>query len=149
MTFNTAIEKDGSIRYNRRLVTERYLRTWFLIDLIAALPYGYIFTEDHNYSASLRKSVKLLRLIRLLRLLRISRIVRRIQNAIFIRSTLSSLMKYCLMVVFINHWFSCTFHAIGASDIERSWIKTMGLEEPYANKWDRYVASLYVSVQTL
>ncbi|EGZ21036.1 hypothetical protein PHYSODRAFT_493261 [Phytophthora sojae] len=149
LTFNTAIEKDGSIRYNRRLVTERYLRTWFLIDLIAALPYGYIFTEDHNYSASLRKSVKLLRLIRLLRLLRISRIVRRIQNAIFIRSTLSSLMKYCLMVVFINHWFSCTFHAIGASDIERSWIKTMGLEEPYANKWDRYVASLYVSVQTL
>ncbi|KAE9015954.1 hypothetical protein PR001_g13936 [Phytophthora rubi] len=149
LTFNTAIEKDGSIRYNRQLVTERYLRTWFIVDLTAALPYGYIFTENGNYSAKLRKSIKLLRLIRLLRLLRISRIVRRIQNAVFIRSTLSSLMKYCLMVIFINHWFSCTFHAIGDSDIEHSWIKVQGLEEPNANKWDRYVAALYVSVQTL
>ncbi|KAG6590927.1 putative potassium/sodium hyperpolarization-activated cyclic nucleotide-gated channel [Phytophthora cinnamomi] len=147
LTFNTAIEKDGSIRYNRRLVAERYLRSWFVIDLIAALPYGYIFTENGNYSARLRKSIKLLRLIRLLRLLRISRILRRIQNAVFIRSTLSSLMKYCLMVVFINHWFSCTFHAIGTSDIEHSWIEAAGLED--ASIWDRYVAALYVSVQTL
>jgi hypothetical protein len=149
LTFNTAVEKDGSIRYNRRLVAERYLRAWFAVDLIAALPYGYIFTEDGNYSSTLRKSVKLLRLVRLLRLLRISRILRRIQNAVFIRSTLSSLLKYCLMVIFINHWFSCTFHAIGASNIERSWIRVQGLEEPNASKWDRYVAALYVAVQTL
>ncbi|KAG7379157.1 hypothetical protein PHYPSEUDO_008933 [Phytophthora pseudosyringae] len=149
LTFNTAVEKEGSIRYNRRLVAEGYLKTWFIVDLIAALPYGFIFTEDGNYSATLRKSVKLLRLIRLLRLLRISRIIRRIQNAIFIRSTLSSLMKYCLMVIFINHWFSCTFHAIGSSNIEHSWIRVQELEEPKANKWDRYVAALYVSVQTL
>ncbi|ETI56281.1 hypothetical protein L917_01020 [Phytophthora nicotianae] len=149
LTFNTAVEKDGSIRYNRRLVAETYLKTWFAVDLIAALPYGYIFTEDGHYSATLRKSVKLLRLIRLLRLLRISRILRRIQNAVFIRSTLSSLMKYCLMVIFINHWFSCIFHAIGSSDIEESWIRAQGLEEPNANKWDRYVAALYFSVQTL
>ncbi|KAF4036435.1 Cyclic nucleotide-binding domain [Phytophthora infestans] len=149
LTFNTAIEKEGSIRYNRRLVAETYLKSWFLVDLIAALPYGYIFTEDGHYSATLRKSVKLLRLIRLLRLLRISRILRRIQNAVFIRSTLSSLMKYCLMVIFINHWFSCIFHAIGSSNIEESWIRAQGLEEPDANKWDRYVAALYFSVQTL
>lgn len=149
LTFNTAIEKDGSIRHNRRLVAEKYFKTWFIIDLIAALPYGYIFSDNGNYSATLRKSVKLLRLVRLLRLLRISRILRRIQNAIFIRSTLSSLMKYCLMVIFINHWFSCTFHAIGSSNIEHSWIRTQELEEPKATKWDRYVAALYVSVQTL
>ncbi|KAL3668555.1 hypothetical protein V7S43_006638 [Phytophthora oleae] len=149
LTFNTAVEKEGSIRYNRRLVAEKYLKTWFAIDLVAALPYGYIFSDSGNYSATLRKSVKLLRLVRLLRLLRISRILRRIQNAIFIRSTLSSLMKYCLMVIFINHWFSCTFHAIGASNIDNSWIRTQRLEEPTADKWDRYVAALYFSVQTL
>lgn len=149
LTFNTAVEKDGSIRYNRRLAAERYIRTWFIVDLIAAFPFSYIFAESRNYSAVVRKSVKLLRLIRLLRLLRISRILRRIQNAIFIRSTLSSLMKYCLMVVFISHWFSCSFHAIGQSNIEHSWIRAQGLDEPWANKWDRYIAALYVSVQTL
>ncbi|RLN88519.1 hypothetical protein BBJ28_00011306, partial [Nothophytophthora sp. Chile5] len=149
ITFNTAVDRDGSIRYDRQLAASRYLRSWFAVDMIAALPYGYIFTESSNYSTSLRKSVKLLRLIRLLRLLRISRIMRRIQNAIFIRSTLSSLMKYCLMVVFISHWFSCTFHAIGAMDIEHSWITAQGLEAPKASKWDRYVAALYFSVQTL
>ncbi|KAG2526558.1 hypothetical protein BBO99_00002956 [Phytophthora kernoviae] len=146
LTFNTAIEKDGSIRYNRHLAAERYVRTWFIVDVIAAMPYSYMIPEGN---ASLRKSVKLLRLIRLLRLLRISRILRRIQNAIFIRSTLSSLMKYCLMVLFISHWFSCSFHAIASSDIDHSWIKAQGLEEPRAGKWDRYIAALYVSVQTL
>ncbi|KAG7400295.1 hypothetical protein PHYBOEH_006235 [Phytophthora boehmeriae] len=146
LTFNTAVEKDGSISYSRRLAAERYVRTWFAVDLIAAMPYKYMVPESNAY---LRRSVKLLRLVRLLRLLRISRILRRIQNAIFIRSTLSSLMKYCLMVLFISHWFSCCFHAIGSADIERSWIKRYGLDEPYAGKWDRYIAALYVSVQTL
>lgn len=148
VTLNTAVDREGSIRYDRKLAAVSYLKSWFFIDLTAALPYGYMFSASTS-SSKLRRSIKLLRLVRLLRLFRISRILRRIQNAIFIRSTLSSLLKYCLMVMLVSHWFSCAFHAIGDADDSDSWITEQRLQDPYANKWDRYVAALYFAVQTL
>lgn len=160
MTFNTAVDVDGSIRYDRRLAATLYLNSWFTVDIVAALPYAYMVPHSSTVSTSsssaaddagsLVKSLRLLRLVRLLRLFRISRILRRIQNAVFIRSTLSSLLKYCMLVMFVSHWFSCVFHGIGAAhDDGANWISAQGLDEPNANKWDRYVCALYFAVQTL
>ncbi|TYZ60628.1 hypothetical protein PybrP1_004885 [[Pythium] brassicae (nom. inval.)] len=156
MTFNTAVDVDGSIRYDRRLAATLYLNSWFAVDVIAALPYAYMVSQSSATSSaaedtgSLVKLLKLLRLVRLLRLFRISRILRRIQNAVFIRSTLSSLLKYCMLVTFVSHWFSCVFHGIGAAhDGGANWISAQGLDEPSAGKWDRYVCALYFAVQTL
>jgi hypothetical protein len=151
VTFNTAVDREGTIRYDRTLAASTYLRSWFLIDLTAALPYTLIF-QDTDASALFKRAVKLLRLIRLLRLLRVSRILHRIQNTIFIRSTLSALIKYLLMVLLLSHWFSCAFHAIGAAHQAAgnpNWIADQKLEDPIATKWDRYVAALYFAFQTL
>lgn len=151
VTFNTAVDREGSIRYDRTIAAATYLRGWFAVDLTAALPYSLIF-ENTDASASLKRSVKLLRLIRLLRLLRVSRILRRIQNTVFIRSTLSALLKYLLMVLLLSHWFSCAFHAIGAAHQaagDPNWISDQKLQDPIATKWDRYVAALYFAFQTL
>ncbi|KAF1331641.1 26s protease regulatory subunit 6a, partial [Globisporangium splendens] len=115
MTFNTAVDVDGSIRYNRRLAATNYSNSWFIVDVIVALPYGAMFPVDDSSNSSLYKFLKLLRLIRLLRFFRISRILRRIQNTLFIRSTLGSLLKYCMLVTFVSHWFSCIFHDIATS----------------------------------
>ncbi|TMW57201.1 hypothetical protein Poli38472_003126 [Pythium oligandrum] len=151
ITFNTAIELDGSIRYDRKLVAKSYVQSWFLIDLVAALPYGDIVphSSDSETDASVRRTLKLLRLVRLLRLFRISRILRRIQSAIFIRSTLAALLRYCLIVMFISHWFSCIFHAIASNSTGLNWIVVNKLQDPYGTKWDRYVAALYFAVMTL
>uniref|UniRef100_K3WL47 Cyclic nucleotide-binding domain-containing protein n=1 Tax=Globisporangium ultimum (strain ATCC 200006 / CBS 805.95 / DAOM BR144) TaxID=431595 RepID=K3WL47_GLOUD len=151
MTFNTAVDVDGSIRYNRRLAAINYINSWFVVDVIAALPYGFMFpVDDDSSNSSLYKFLKLLRLIRLLRLFRISRILRRIQNAIFIRSTLSSLLKYCMLVTFVSHWFSCIFHGIATSQGDGpNWVSVQHLDNANATKWDRYVGALYFAVQTL
>lgn len=155
MAFNTAVDVDGTIRYDRRLAATIYLNSWFTVDVVAALPYGYMVphstaSSSGDSAGSLVKSLKLLRLVRLLRLFRISRILRRIQNAVFIRSTLSSLLKYCMLVMFVSHWFSCVFHGIGsAHDSGANWISAQSLDEPNAGKWDRYVCALYFAVQTL
>lgn len=153
MTFNTAVDVDGSIRYDRRLAATNYLNSWFAVDLVAALPYAYMVpssASNATKTASLVKSLKLLRLVRLLRLFRISRILRRIQNAVFIRSTLSSLIKYCMLVTFVSHWFSCVFHGIGVShESGANWISAQAFGDLETTKWDRYVAALYFAVQTL
>ncbi|KAJ0398966.1 hypothetical protein P43SY_008192 [Pythium insidiosum] len=153
VTFNTAIELDGSIRFSRRVAAKTYVTSWFIIDLVAALPYDYILPPDDtissNVGVNVRRSLKLLRLIRLLRLFRVSRIFQRIQSAIFIRSTLTALVKYLLMVMFVSHWFSCAFHAIGSASRGHNWIVANGLNDPLAGHWDRYVAALYFAVMTL
>lgn len=149
VTFNTAIEHDGSIQYSRRLAAKAYIRTWFLIDLIASIPVE-LAAPDNAFSESTFRRLKLLRLIRLLRLLRISRIARRIQNTVFIRSTMGALLKYCLMVMFVAHWFSCIFHTIAMNHSSGiNWVKVANLQDPIGNKWDRYVAALYFAVMTL
>lgn len=44
LCFNTAYQRhsDGKMEWSRRLVTRHYLKTWFLIDLVASLPINYI-----------------------------------------------------------------------------------------------------------
>lgn len=142
---------DGSVKYSRRLAATTYLTSWFLIDLIAALPYAYLVPSSHGSSqVSLQKILKLLRLIRLLRMFRVSRIFRRISNTVFIRSTMSSLMKYCLIVVLISHWFGCIFHAITLGNKDgKNWVTVQKLQDPYGDKWDRYVAAIYFAVMTV
>jgi hypothetical protein len=152
VTFNTAVEVDGSVQYSRRAAARAYLSGWFIVDVVAAIPYDDIIQSGSSSSSnsSLRHSLKLLRLVRLLRLFRISRIFRRIQNAIFIRSTLTALFKYVLMVVFVSHWFSCIFHAIAATKASPvNWITVNKLQDPVGTKWDRYAAALYFAVMTL
>ncbi|GLD96303.1 hypothetical protein PINS_up004986 [Pythium insidiosum] len=53
------------------------------------------------------------------------------------------------MVMFVSHWFSCAFHAIGNASHGRNWIVVNELNDPLATHWDRYVAALYFAVMTL
>jgi hyperpolarization activated cyclic nucleotide-gated potassium channel 2 len=155
--FNTALEKDGRIKSDRKLVTKSYLRSWFLLDLIATIPYGDFFFPHTNHTlvsnenTRLKHGLKLLRLIRLIRLFRVSRLFQRIQNTVFIRSTVTALMKYLLIVMFVAHWCGCLFHVIAsASTYEKNWIKEQHLtEEDGADNIDRYVAALYFAITTL
>lgn len=63
---------------------------------------------------------------------------------------MSSLMKYCLIVVLISHWFGCIFHAITLGNTDgNNWVTVQKLQDPYGNKWDRYVAAIYFAVMTV
>ncbi len=43
VTFNTGFYKKGYLVMKRREIVINYLKTWFLIDLIASFPYTWFF----------------------------------------------------------------------------------------------------------
>ena len=66
-------------RENRkRVIARNYLRGWFIIDIIAILPYSYIelaYQEEAEASGSANQLFKALRLIRLAKLLRLTKML--------------------------------------------------------------------------
>eukprot|EP00079_Xenopus_tropicalis_P033397 XP_017947168.1 PREDICTED: potassium voltage-gated channel subfamily H member 3 isoform X2 [Xenopus tropicalis] len=105
----TFVSQSGKVVFTPRLIVHHYLRTWFLLDLLAALPVDLLYSFNVNvyFGAHLLKTVRLLRLLRLLpRLDHYSRY--------------SAVVLSLLMVVFalLAHWVACIWYFIGQKEIE-------------------------------
>lgn len=48
VNFNTGYYKKGNLIMERRMIIFTYMRTWFLIDLIASIPYSWFLGEDDS-----------------------------------------------------------------------------------------------------
>ena len=91
LNFRTGIvvEEGAEILLAPRAIRTRYLRTWFLVDLISSIPVDYIFlvveleprldTEVYKTARALR-IVRFTKILSLLRLLRLSRLIRYIHQ---------------------------------------------------------------------
>lgn len=47
LNFATGYYKKGNVIMKRGPIARHYLRTWFVIDLLATLPYGWCFKEKN------------------------------------------------------------------------------------------------------
>ncbi|MEE6471373.1 hypothetical protein FKM82_009255 [Ascaphus truei] len=128
----TFVSQSGQVVFSPRLIFLHYIRTWFLLDLLAALPVDLLYSFKVNvyFGAHLLKTVRLLRLLRLLP--RLDRY-----------SQYSAVVLSLLMVVFalLAHWVACIWYFIGQQEIENSqsevpeigWLQELArrLETPY------------------
>ncbi|MEE6471375.1 hypothetical protein FKM82_009255 [Ascaphus truei] len=107
----TFVSQSGQVVFSPRLIFLHYIRTWFLLDLLAALPVDLLYSFKVNvyFGAHLLKTVRLLRLLRLLP--RLDRY-----------SQYSAVVLSLLMVVFalLAHWVACIWYFIGQQEIENS-----------------------------
>nr|XP_026692280.1 potassium/sodium hyperpolarization-activated cyclic nucleotide-gated channel 3-like isoform X2 [Ciona intestinalis] len=122
MNFHTGIiveYGDGDVVLDLPTIRSRYLRSWFVIDLISTLPVDYLLqlTSGSSASASASRAMKLVRfakIISLLRLLRISRLIRYVHQWEHIVGMQYDLAVaavrifnlVCLMLL-IGHWNGC------------------------------------------
>ncbi|OCT95652.1 potassium voltage-gated channel subfamily H member 3 [Xenopus laevis] len=128
----TFVSQSGKVVFSPRLIVYHYFRTWFLLDLLAALPVDLLYSFNVNvyFGAHLLKTVRLLRLLRLLpRLDHYSRY--------------SAVVLSLLMVVFalLAHWVACIWYFIGQKEVESNqsevpeigWLQELArrLETPY------------------
>ncbi|XP_068123763.1 potassium voltage-gated channel subfamily H member 3 isoform X2 [Hyperolius riggenbachi] len=128
----TFVSQSGKVVFSSRLIFIHYIRTWFLLDLLAALPVDLLYSFKVNiyFGAHLLKTVRLLRLLRLLP--RLDRY-----------SQYSAVVLSLLMVVFalLAHWVACIWYFIGQQEIESNqsevpeigWLQELAqrLETPY------------------
>ncbi|XP_075164882.1 potassium voltage-gated channel seizure isoform X2 [Haematobia irritans] len=137
-------------------IAVHYLSGWFLIDLVAAIPFDLLLVgSDTDETTTL---IGLLKTARLLRLVRVARKIDRY-------SEYGAAVLVLLMATFvlIAHWLACIWYAIG--NAERimltkniGWLHTLGndIDEPYfENKTggpsikSRYITALYFTFTSL
>ncbi len=133
INFYTAIPGRGRLIYDRRIIAEKYLKSWFVIDVLAAFPVplaGVLFP-----SAGMLKLFRVLRLNRLLKLMRISRSLKRLSGP----RTNPAIFRLVLLVF----WIMMAAHTIACG-----WIMMTGNPDgltPFA----LYIRAFYWTTTTL
>ncbi|XP_029022928.1 potassium voltage-gated channel subfamily H member 8 isoform X2 [Betta splendens] len=157
----TYVSKSGQVIFDARQICFHYLTTWFIIDLVAALPFDLLYA----FKVSVVSVVHLLKTVRLLRLLRLlQKMDRYSQHSTVVLTLLMS------MFALLAHWMACIWYIIGKMEMEANaynwdigWLHELGkrLESPYfglgggngtsSNLSIRsmYIASLYFTLSSL
>jgi hypothetical protein len=78
--FSAYQKKDGTYEYGIKKIALNYLSGFFIIDLIATLPYQYMISTK-NSENNLKSEASLLRITRLYRIVRLAKIIRIIKIA--------------------------------------------------------------------
>ncbi|XP_061885257.1 potassium voltage-gated channel subfamily H member 8 [Entelurus aequoreus] len=157
----TYVSKSGQVIFDARQICIHYLTTWFIIDLVAALPFDLLYA----FKVSVVSVVHLLKTVRLLRLLRLLQKMDRYSHHSTVVLTL--LMS---MFALLAHWMACIWYIIGKMEMEANaynwdigWLHELAkrLESPYfaignvnstasgPSIRSIYVASLYFTLSSL
>nr|XP_020460976.1 potassium voltage-gated channel subfamily H member 4-like isoform X2 [Monopterus albus] len=151
----TYVNKSGQVVYEPRSICIHYATTWFVVDLVAVLPFDLLYALNIPVTSY----VHLLKTIRLLRLLRLLQKLDRYSQYTAVVLTL-------LMSVFalLAHWMACIWYMIGRSDMESDrtwnigWLHELGKRQdtPYINSTlggpslhSSYIAALYFTLSSL
>ncbi|XP_030630554.1 potassium voltage-gated channel subfamily H member 2a [Chanos chanos] len=134
-------------------IAVHYFKGWFLIDMVAAIPFDLLIYRSGEETTTL---IGLLKTARLLRLVRVARKLDRY-------SEYGAAVLFLLMCTFalIAHWLACIWYAIG--NVERNgdskigWLDSLGeqLGKPYNGSdsgpsiKDKYVTALYFTFSSL
>ncbi|XP_060563287.1 potassium voltage-gated channel subfamily H member 7-like [Ruditapes philippinarum] len=157
INFRTTYLHNGEVVTNQKKIAINYVKGWFVIDTIAAVPFDLLLfgsgTSDTMTIAGILKTARLLRLLR---------VIRRIEQF----AEYGAAVLLLLMVTFslVGHWLACVFYAIAYwerphLDNAIGWLDTLAnsINEPYvANVTDSgpsiktyYITALYFTFTSL
>ncbi|XP_041470932.1 potassium voltage-gated channel unc-103-like [Lytechinus variegatus] len=157
INFRTTFLDDslGEVVSNPAKIAKHYLKGWFVIDVLAAIPFDLLLFSV----AADEKTTSAMSLLKTARLLRLLRVARRLdQYSQFAPAVVCLLM--CAFTL-VSHWMACIWYAIGEQqrpEIQYGWLDMLAqdLFTPYTNAStggpslkDKYVSSLYFTLTTL
>ncbi|CAF3405698.1 unnamed protein product [Rotaria sp. Silwood1] len=126
--------KSGEVISDPKRIRKTYLKSWFVIDLLACLPYDVFnaFQEAEERYGSIFSALKVLRLLRL------GRVFRKLDN--YLEYGAAVLLLLICVFVLVAHWFACVWYTIGFREgrggpgkrMEYSWLVKMDRELHYA-----------------
>ncbi|XP_061413462.1 potassium voltage-gated channel subfamily H member 2-like isoform X1 [Lethenteron reissneri] len=158
----TYINKNEEVVSHPGKIAIHYFKGWFLIDMVAAIPFDLLIFGSGSGSGETTTLIGLLKTARLLRLVRVARKLDRY-------SEYGAAVLVLLMCTFalIAHWLACIWYAIG--NMERpvdslakdriGWLDQLGgqIGKPYNDSdtssgpsiKDKYVTALYFTFSSL
>jgi CRP-like cAMP-binding protein len=156
INFNTAFfdEREERIVEDRRRIALRYLKGWFVIDLLSTVPFDRIFALFGG-GAGLR-SLKLIRVLRLVRLLKLAKLFKLGKFATFMEDlnlnpAILRLLKMLCQIVFIAHLLSCFWYFLASYDKHGAgtWTERTARDPAHANLSTQYLVSFYWVIATM
>ncbi|XP_075985214.1 potassium voltage-gated channel unc-103-like isoform X5 [Anticarsia gemmatalis] len=150
----TYVNAADEVESDPAKIAMHYLRGWFLIDLVAAIPFDLLlFGTDTDETTTL---IGLLKTARLLRLVRVARKIDRY-------SEYGTAVLLLLMATFvlIAHWLACLWYAIGSWERPQlhapiGWLDALAndVQATYDNSTgpsmrSRYITALYFTCTSL
>ncbi|GIL77636.1 hypothetical protein Vretimale_6799 [Volvox reticuliferus] len=135
LNFFTAYEQPvtGELITNHRKIALRYLRTWFVIDLLATFPSDYVvrgiegtwtcsvlnncdLVVHNDSAASLVVMLRLLRFFRILwifknfNVLSVSTVLGRLQDEFYAARWVISMLELLIVLIYLGHLSGCFFY---------------------------------------
>ncbi|XP_075683334.1 voltage-gated delayed rectifier potassium channel KCNH8 isoform X3 [Rhinoderma darwinii] len=133
----TYVSKSGQVIFKARSICIHYVTTWFVIDLIAALPFDLLYA----FNVTVVSLVHLLKTIRLLRLLRLlQKLDRYSQHSTIVLTLLMS------MFALLAHWMACIWYVIGKMEMEENNPLTWDIEE--TNKSGKWIVTVSNTIES-
>ena len=156
--FNRAyVDKNDKLVVNRKKIAINYLKSWFIVDFLAAFP----FILFRNPDGSLRIKFKSDALFSLFPLFRLLKILKIIAYVFHLTKNSNSLRNYSAqlkhkkrqfvltitMVILYCHFFTCMFYTLPFYLSETNWVRTRGLEN--RTLFEKYLFSLHFTIETV
>ncbi|KAL1122122.1 hypothetical protein AAG570_003528 [Ranatra chinensis] len=112
----TYVNKNDEVVSHPGKIAVHYLRGWFLIDLVAAIPFDLLLfgSDTDELGLDTDETTTLIGLLKTARLLRLVRVARKIDRY----SEYGAAVLLLLMATFalIAHWLACIWYAIGNAE---------------------------------
>ncbi len=109
--FHTGFLRRQELVTDRREIAQRYIRGWFILDLIATLPFSWVFTASRF--ASLNRIFRFFRLARLFKLFGSSKILNRANKLSFVNPAFMRLFLLVFWILVAAHLIACGWIFIG------------------------------------
>lgn len=151
--------KSGQQIVDLKLIAMKYIKGWFLLDLLAVLPvqlFEAIMNGGQSFKlARLARIPRLYRLIRILRMVKMFRIFRKqsifkdILNSMDMHSGLIRMLKVIIFTGFLVHIMSCFWFMAATleENLYDTWVGHRGIVD--RTTYYQYLNSLYWVFQTL
>ncbi|XP_043270708.1 potassium voltage-gated channel subfamily H member 8 isoform X3 [Venturia canescens] len=156
----TYVSRKGKLVIKGKSIAINYVKTWFFVDLLAALPFDLLYASD-VYSGE-ESGHSHIHLVKLTRLLRLARLLQKMDRY----SQYSAMILTLLMLSFtlVAHWLACVWYVIAEKerirndkdwdlDFEIGWIHTLAdrLKIPVQNvtHTESYITALYFTCSSL
>jgi hypothetical protein len=161
--FFTGFAVTGKVVMDPRRIVYTYVKSWFLLDVVASVPFDVIAAQYAGNQAAFRSTkfvriMKLVRLVKLFRMLRINRILSRLERKMSIKYGLWQVIKFVCVVLCLAHWQACSWYLMhileNKGDGGATWVEllarnteTSPLDE--LGRWAQYVACIYWAITTM
>jgi len=105
----TYYDREGVLVLDKKLARQRYVKTWFPLDIIASFPYEY-FLElcTIGTNMTIPPSLRLPSILKLMRIVRLGKKIDRLSSSKMFR-----IGQFTFMLLFAAHWYACIWFYVG------------------------------------